>query len=740
MSTSSGKGPEHSNVKTPKPPEAAQLGQGESSVFGSPLDAPVPPAIQAQWQDLQKQIAENDLAYYQNQDPLLSDDAYDALRHQLQILEQHYPALKTPDSRSERIGYDPSPLFSSVAHLWPVYSLEKINDFQGFLDFSDKATRFLGVSGDSLGPWIAEPKIDGLTLILRYEQGRLVRGATRGNGVMGEDVTSNIWHIPTIPHELYGYNGPPVMEIRGEIYILLKDFHQWNTERLAAGLPALSNPRNAASGSLRQLDARVTASRPLVFMPHGSTLSDELHPGVSTYRDSLQAMKQWGFLQQTAWRTCEKPKDVQDYFEWIAGQRPLLGYEIDGVVYKLDALSDQKRLGHSARSPRYAVAAKFPAHDAMTHIVSIDTQVGRTGVITPVAHVQPVWVAGVMISKASIHNADELVRKDLRIGERVLIRRAGDVIPQIVHSFPEHRPSNSQPFVFPTHCPSCQSLLVREDGAVAWRCVSGWRCGGQAIGRLRHMVSRDALDIDGLGAKQIAFLYEQGLVRLPGDLFRLTIQDLAPLDGWGEQSASQLIGALNRARTVSLHRWIYALGIPSVGYVSAQSLAQYYRTRDHFEHCLQACITECDPTISNTGASTGSSAYTDLLNISGIGQDTARALITFMTTEQWVKDLAQYIEIVEERAPTTKKTLLSDKTVVFTGTLPNMTRAEAKKRAEDGGARVLSGLSQRVDFLVSGEKSGKKIEQARSWNITVLDAEQWQSVLDSLWDESNRGG
>ncbi len=707
-------------------PSLSQDGESDSPLSGSP----VPPALRAQWKDLQKHIADHDWAYYQNQAPVLSDDEYDGLRHQLQTLEQQYPALKTKDSRSQRIGYDPSPVFSSAAHLWPVYSLEKTTDFQGFLDFSDKAARFLGISGDSLGPWIAEPKIDGLTLILRYEKGHLVRGATRGNGVMGEDVTSNIWNIATIPHELSGYDGPDVIEIRGEIYILLKDFHQWNAERLEAGLPALSNPRNAASGSLRQLDARITASRPLLFMPHGSTLSDELYPGVSTYRDILLALKQWGFQQQMTWKVCENPQDIQDYFEWITVQRPTLGYEIDGVVYKLDALVDQKRLGHSARAPRYAVAAKFPAHDAITHIVSIDTQVGRTGVITPVAHVQPVWVAGVMIAKASIHNADELARKDLRIGDRVLIRRAGDVIPQIVKAFTDQRTGYTAPFVFPTHCPSCQSLLIREEGAVAWRCIQGWRCRSQAIGRLRHMVSRDAMDIDGLGIKQMAFLYEQGLVRTPGDLFRLTVDDLTPLDGWGEQSAAQLITALHHGRTLSLHRWIYALGIPSVGYVSAKSLAEYYQTRDHFEECIQRCMTECCPIVSNAGA-VQSSAYRDLLNISGIGQDTAQGLMTFMTNEQeWVKDLAQYIEIVAAPAPTTKSTPLSDKTIVFTGTLPNMTRAEAKKRAEDAGARVLSGLSQRVDFLVCGEKSGKKIEQARSWNITVLDAEQWQS----LWD------
>ncbi len=737
MSTPSGKPPKSSDLSQGTsdagPTEILHLSQDAASgpdsggVPALASDAPVPPALRKQWQDLQKHIAEHDQAYYQNQEPTLSDDAYDGLRHQLQILEHHYPALKTPDSQSERIGHDPSPVFSSVAHLWPVYSLEKTNDFQGFLDFSHKAARFLGTSGDSLGLWIAEPKIDGLTLILRYEEGRLVRGATRGNGVMGEDVTPNIWNIPTIPHELTGYDGPPVMEIRGEIYILLKDFHQWNAERLAAGLPALSNPRNAASGSLRQLDARITASRPLLFMPHGSTLSDDLYPGVSTYRDMVLAMKQWGFPQQTAWRTCENAQDVQDYFEWIAEQRPLLGYEIDGVVYKLDALSDQKRLGHSARSPRYAVAAKFPAHDAITHILSIHTQVGRTGVITPVAHVQPVWVGGVMVSKASMHNADELARKDLRVGDRVLIRRAGDVIPQIVQVFSDQRTGDMAPFVFPTHCPSCQSPLIREVGAVAWRCVSGWRCGGQAIGRLRHMVSRDAMDMDGLGAKQVAFLYEQGLVRIPGDLFRLTVDDLTPLDGWAEQSASQLIGAVNRARKMSLHRWIYALGIPSVGYVSAKSLAQYYKTWDHFEQSIEHIIQERSGIEGGDGA-----VYTNLLNISGIGKDTATELIKFMNNEQeWIKDLAQYVEMIPERAPTTKTTPLSDKTIVFTGTLPTMTRAEAKKRAEDAGARVLSGLSQRADFLVSGEKSGKKIEQARSWNITVLDAEQWQALLDS---------
>lgn len=691
----------------------------------------VPQSTRTEWQKLKEQIAEHDQAYYQNQESALSDEEYDGLRQRLHILEERYPELKTTDSPSQRVGHDPSPAFSSVSHLWPVYSLEKITDFQGFLEFSEKAARFLGRSEDFVGLWVAEPKIDGLTLILRYENGKLVRGATRGNGVVGEDVTSNIWGISTIPHELKGYNGPPVLEVRGEIYILLDDFHKWNTQRHAAGLPALSNPRNAASGSLRQLDARVTASRPLLFMPHGSTLSDDLYPGIDTYLDMIAHLTQWGFQQQTAWRSCQNPKEIQDYFEWIGTQRPQLGYDIDGVVYKLNTLSDQKRLGHSARAPRYAVAEKFPAHDALTHILSITTQVGRTGVITPVAHVQPVWVAGVIISKASIHNANELNRKDLRLGDRVLIRRAGDVIPQIVQAFPDQRTADSQPFVFPDHCPSCKSILIREQGAVAWRCVSGWSCPAQAIGRLRHMVSRDAMDIDGLGAKQVAFLYEKGLVRIPGDVFRLTSDHLKNLEGWGEKSANQLINAIDRARRLSLHRWIYALGIPSIGYISAKALAQHYQTRHHFEDAIHRCA-------DTTGRE--HPAYADLLAISGIGQDMVTELIAFMSNEKaWVLDLAHYVEIITENpVRTVQNAALFDKSIVFTGTFPNMTRAEAKKRAEDAGARVLTGLSQQVDFLVSGEKSGKKIEQALAWNITILNAAQWQAVVDqAVVDQSS---
>ncbi len=685
----------------------------------------IPEHVKQRAQDLIQQIEHQDQAYYQNQTSLISDAQYDALRDELEQLEGLYPGLITDKSPSRRVGHDPSPLFSSVPHLWPIYSLDKVNNFQGFLAFSQKIERFLGLSpGQKNGPefpWVAEPKIDGLTVILRYKQGVLVRAATRGNGVMGEDVTPNVRTITQIPHILSHYDGPDLLEVRGEVYILRDDFNQWNTERQAQGLPLLSNPRNAAAGSLRHIDPLVTASRPLCFTPHGSTLSDDPYPGIGTYQAMMQRLTQWGLPPQPLMRLCPHLESVAGYFAFMTDQRPLLPYEIDGVVYKIDNLMDQKRLGHSSRAPRYAVAEKFPAHDALTTITGIEVQVGRTGVITPVAHVQAVLVGGVMVTRASMHNANELQRKDARVMDRVLIRRAGDVIPQIVRVMDEHRGPDSIPFVFPTQCPSCQGPLSRKEGAVAWRCTAASACPSQAIWRLRHYVSRDAMDIVGLGVRQLTLLYEKNLVRTPADLFRLTQTDLMNLDGWGKKSATQAVQAIAARRETSLHRWIYALGIPCVGYITARALADHYKNRANWAYAAnQACIPE-------------SLAAPELCTISGIGQDILQEIIHFTQTQHdWVQDLSQFVTITERAAssePMGESWPLYNKTVVFTGTLPNMTRAEAKERAEQCGARVLSGLSPRVDFLVSGEKSGKKIDQARSWQISILNPDQWVAIL-----------
>jgi DNA ligase (NAD+) len=418
---------------------------------------------------------------------------------------------------------------------------------------------------------------------------------------------------------------------------------------------------------------------------------------------------------------CRDSQSVADYFAFMTQQRGTLPYEIDGVVYKIDSLADQKRLGHSSRAPRYAVAEKFPAHDAITTITDIDVQVGRTGVITPVAHVQGVLVGGVNVTRASMHNANEIQRKDVRIGDRVLIRRAGDVIPQIVRVMEDQRCATSTPFLFPTQCPSCQGSLSRKEGAVAWRCTAGSACPDQAIWRLRHYVSRDAMDIVGLGVRQLTVLYQAQLVRTPADLFRLKTPDLQHLDGWGEKSATQIVQAIADRRQTSLHRWIYALGIPCVGYITAKALADHYKNRDHWATSMDQACTPHSP------------AEQELRTISGVGQDILQEIIHFTQTQQdWVQDLSQFVTITAPE-PESNHALeswpLYNKTVVFTGTLPNMTRAEARERAEQCGARVLSGLSQSTDFLVSGEKSGKKIDQARTWNITLLNYEEWMALL-----------
>lgn len=808
----------------------------------------IPEAVKSRWRELMEEITQQDKAYYEQQDPLLSDGEYDALRQELEQWEERYPALGSGESPSQRVGYDPSPLFSSVAHLHPVYSLEKVMDFEGFKAFSQRAARFLGRGLDGHFTWVAEPKIDGLTVILRYEKGILVRGATRGNGVMGEDVTANVRTISGIPHGLPNYEGPSSLEIRGEVYLLQGDFAQWNGEREGLGLPRLSNPRNAASGSLRQLDPEVTARTPLRFMPHGSSLAEDLYPGMDTYEAMMDRLQSWGFQGQPLRRVCPTMETVREYFEWIHQERSCLGYEMDGVVYKINDLVDQKRLGHSSRTPRYAVAEKFPAQEAITHILDIEVRIGRTGVATPVAHVHPLVVGGVRVTRASIHNAREIERKDLRIGDGVVLRRAGDVIPQILRVVHEKRPAHSTPFVFPTHCPSCHGPLVRKEEAVAWRCGAGWGCPAQAVAKLGHMVSRDAMDISGLGARQLAFLYEKKLVRRPGDLFRLKIEDLRDLEGWGEKSAQGLIRAIDSRRSLSLHRWIYALGIPSVGYMGAKALAQHYRTYATFETSViphgqnpqevtmdashgqnpqdlsreespaETCkgvnpakipmdsksiefqgvefhgersgqdtaflgtsghpfygseflesgeenpMTQESPSHGDRkylgeghGAPTESHGISflpeeagkkgegmvhrgitppwklplELLNISGIGEEMAHEILDFMLKERdWIADLSSLVQILpwEEVSPKFSSPLRG-KTLVFTGTLPHMTRAEAKERAEQAGARVLSALSRQVDFLVAGEKSGQKIAQAQGAKVVVLNAHQWDKIL-----------
>jgi len=682
----------------------------------------IPDRVIQRWNALIHEIHIQDQAYYQHQEPILSDAEYDALRQELAQLEEAYPTLVTPESPSHHVGYQPSALFAHVAHLWPVYSLEKVMDFQGFQAFSEKAVRFLGLEKWHAFTWVAEPKIDGLTVILRYKQGILVRAATRGNGAVGEDVTANVRTIPSIPHVLTHYDGPPELEVRGEVYILQDDFQQWNADRQGLGLPRLSNPRNAAAGSLRQLDSSITASRPLWFMPHGSTLSDDLYPGIDTYQGMMARLKIWGFPGQKWAVACADDAAIQDYFKAMTAKRPHLNYEIDGIVYKMDRLSDQKRLGHSARAPRYAVAAKFPSHDAITHILDIQVQIGRTGVVTPVAHVQPVLVGGVTVTRASIHNANEIMRKDIRMGDQVVLRRAGDVIPQILYVVQDQRSPDSRPYVFPTHCPSCGTILVRKEGAVAWKCMAGFSCAAQAVGRLRHCVSREGLDVAGLGIRQLTFLHQKNLVHTPADLFRLTLENLKDLEGWGEKSATQVLEAIAARTTVSLHRWIYALGIPSVGYVTAKALADHYKDRTHLEEALLHAKNPDSPQAQ------------ELLNVSGVGQDVAHELSDFIQFEQdWVDDLATYVAIetgIEAKKSTDTGSPLYGKTVVFTGTLPSMTRAEAKERAEQCGARVLSGLSQNVDFLVAGEKSGRKIDQAKAWNVTILDASLWDRMIE----------
>lgn len=670
-------------------------------------------------------ILAHDQAYYQQQAPLLSDSSYDALRHELVELENRYPEFITPYSPTQRVGHDPSSAFVSVEHAAPVYSLDKAVDRQELEAFCEKIARFLGVPLNTQFAFVAEPKIDGLTVVLRYERGILTRGATRGNGVMGEDVTNNIRTIPSIPWRLSGSLWPDLLEVRGEVFLPLEAFQTWNRQRAEQGLPLMANPRNAASGSLRQLDPKVTAQRPLQFIPHGSTLSDMWgeKDQYKTYDEMMRQLTDWGLSIQPLGRLCCDRQAMYDYFVWMTERRNEIAYDIDGVVFKLNDLALHQRLGHSARAPRYAVAAKFPAMDGETNVQRIEFQVGRTGAVTPVACVEPVLIAGAMIERASLHNADDLARKDIRPGDRVILRRAGDVIPYIVHVLLQHRAPDSVPFEFPMHCPSCGSVLLRKPDAVAWKCPSGWECPDQAIARLRHSVSRSALDIEGLGARHVAQFYHLGLVKKPSDWYRLTANDLRSLPGWGAVSAKKLVNAIQQRREVSLDRWIYSLGIPLVGQKNAQTLAGYFQTLDRWQNAME-----------NMESTTAHPISVDLLALDGIGSECVEECLDFMRhNADWVKDFAHCVTIKEKQSRQTTPSWLSGRTVVFTGTLPDMTRAEAKFIVESRGGQVLNTLTKSVDCVVVGEAGGQKQTIAQRFGIPTITSDQWHRwVVDQV--------
>ncbi len=683
---------------------------------------------------LVNEIRRHDALYHADDNPEISDADYDALRRELEKLEADYPELITPDSPSQKVGAAPAAAFKKVRHAMPMLSLGNAFEDQDVTDFIERVRKFLGLKEDEPVAVVAEPKIDGLSCSLRYEKGKLVLAATRGDGQEGEDITANARTIRDVPKEIAG--APDVLEVRGEIYMRRDDFQALNERQAAAGGQIFANPRNGAAGSVRQLDSSITASRPLRFF--GYALGEASAPLADSQKGIRDRLKAFGFAEAEPWTLCRSVDDMLAYYDDIMTRRPDLAYEIDGVVYKVNRLDWQGRLGFVSRSPRWAIAHKFPAQQAVTILNDIVIQVGRTGTLTPVAELEPITVGGVVVSRATLHNEDEIERKGVRVGDHVIVQRAGDVIPQIVGFLPEKRKGHPRKFVMPDHCPVCGSLAIREEGEVARRCTGGLVCGAQAVERLRHFVSRDAFDIEGLGEKIIREFWEDGLIKTPGDIFRLEEKDkgsLTPLrarEGWGDKSARKLFDAIEARRIIALDRFIYALGIRQIGQATARRLAGGYGSLDALTAAMEQAA--LDPRFGHEDRkiSAPHGAYDDLLNIEDVGPSVADDLIAFFAepnNRDVLSDLKSLLTIEDFIAPQVQDSPVAGKTIVFTGTMTIMTRAEAKARAESLGAKVAGSVSAKTDYVVAGEDAGSKLKKAGELGVTVLTEQEWIDLI-----------
>ncbi|MCE9506887.1 MAG: NAD-dependent DNA ligase LigA [Alphaproteobacteria bacterium] len=665
--------------------------------------------------DLRRQILHHDKLYYQKDAPEISDAAYDALRKRLEAIEQVFPALATQDSPTQKIGARPAREFAKVRHAVPMLSLANSFSDEDVIDFFDRVRKFLHLPDDEKLEILAEPKIDGLSCSLRYEKGLLVQAATRGDGEEGEDVTANVKTIKTVPQKL-PKGAPEVLEVRGEVYITRADFEKLNQAQAAAEEKIFANPRNAAAGSLRQLDPRITEIRPLRFF--GYALGEVSEAVAATQEGIRRKLSQWGFVVPEPETVVDSPSSLLKFHARVYEERPTIDYDLDGVVYKVNSLDYQKRLGFISRSPRWATAHKFPAEQAETILHKIVVQVGRTGTLTPVAELEPINVGGVLVSRATLHNEDEMARKDIREGDYVIIQRAGDVIPQVVKSLPARRKKSSRPFVFPDRCPECGSLAVREEGEVAKRCTGGLICPAQAVERLKHFVSRTAFDIEGLGDKIIREFWEEKWIKTPADIFRLAkyAETLKEREGWGELSVKNLLEAIEERRTISLERFIYSLGIRQVGQATAKKLAQHYQNLDHLLSQMKECR-------DREGA-----AFQSLLGIEDIGPSVAEDIVGFFAephNQHAVKDLQRELTVKDFERSKTVHSPVTGKTVVFTGKLLKMSREEAKAQAEALGAVVASSVSKNTDYVIAGEDAGSKLKKATELGVKVLSEDEW---------------
>lgn len=697
----------------------------------TPVDQLTQTAAEAELARLAAEIAEHDALYYQQDAPRISDAAYDALRRRHSAIEARYPDLIQPDSPSQRIGAAPVARFAKVRHARPMLSLDNAFDEEDVNNFFGKVRRFLGLTPEDQIEIVAEPKIDGLSVSARYERGRFVQGATRGDGSEGEDITANLRVIEDFPKVIKG-SCPDVLEVRGEVYMSRDAFMVLNEQRAEDGEPLFANPRNAAAGSLRQLDPSITAKRPLHFFAYAP---GEVTGGLGkSHWEFLERLRAWDFEVNPLSRLLTSPEQAIAFHADVAASRSRLPYEIDGVVYKINRFDWQERLGMVSRAPRWAIAHKFPAEQAQTLLNEIGISVGRTGVLTPYAILEPVGVGGVMVSRATLHNEDEVARKDFRAGDTVIIQRAGDVIPQVVAVVMDRRPKHAKPFVMPDHCPICGSLAVRKEGEVARRCTGGLICSTQAVERLIHFASRDAFDIEGLGERNIAAFWQDRLIKTPGDIFRLKQKEesLLTREGWGRKSVDNLLAAIESRRTIALERFIYALGIPQVGQATARLLASRYDSLKNWRDSMEQAAAERSLAPDERKPEVVGPAYADLCNISGIGTSMADDITAFFMEEHneaVLDDLEKELTVADFVQPATGDSKVAGKTVVFTGTLNTLTRGEAKARAEALGAKVAGSVSAKTDYVVIGADAGSKADKARALGVMVLSEADWLALI-----------
>ncbi|WFE68556.1 NAD-dependent DNA ligase LigA [Thiomicrospira sp. R3] len=668
--------------------------------------------ISEQAAQLRQQLDAHNYAYYVLDAPSISDAQYDALYRQLLELEQCHPEIVSPDSPTQRVGGKVKAGFQEVVHKVSMLSLDNAFSDEELVEFDRRIQSRIGDPQALTLAYAAEPKMDGLAVNLRYEQGLLVQAATRGDGEVGEDVTHNVRTIRSIPLKLRGLNWPAVLEVRGEVFMSKAALGKINQSQLESSDKPFANPRNAAAGSLRQLDPGITAKRPLSFFCYGwGELSSEFKIPTH-YSEMLANLKDWGLPTNSLSKVVIGQAGLVDYYQYLVGLRDQLDYEIDGIVYKLDRLDWQAQLGFTSKFPRWAIARKFPAQEVWTQLLAIDIQVGRTGALTPVARLTPVWVGGVMVSNATLHNLDEIQRKDVRIGDTVIVRRAGDVIPEVLGPVLSQRTDDTSVFMMPEHCPECGSDVVREADKAVYFCTGGLYCPAQRKRALAHFVSRKAMDIQGLGEKLINQLVEAGLVEHPDDFYRLDIESVAKLERMATQSAKNLIDAIEASKATSLPRFIYSLGIPEVGEVTAKQLAKYFTS---LEAIQQANVDQ-------------------LVLVPDVGEIVAQHISQFFAQahNQEVIDglLAAGLHWPAiERPSDTLDSIFSGKTCVLTGSLQQMTREQAKVELEGLGAKVSGSISAKTDYLIAGEKAGSKLNKAQDLGITILTEAEFIELL-----------